>query len=296
MITNVLGGKETRFVNVISSPGNSPIKLNTCNQNVLLTTEDNNNDITINDNLISLQTLDAQTDLDKPIELTSKNSFTVPAIFFCKYWSEGANYLSKGWTCDFNTYFENINNKCVLRFTYHKLKYGNKRKTKFTPFIAAAECKMQNCCQYKFRINEPLSKDRDFTINVLSIGAYNHDGNQTERRRVKGELRNTHSAELAYEHPSILAGKLLSMNDRTVLESGNRNHAPSSMILQKISSESKKKDDLDSNFHTFLCKLRNKYLTDEHLQGIHISGYVQGYSVHPTFNVTLFTEKQILEL
>ena len=105
-----------------------------------------------------------------------------------------------------------------------------------------------------------------------------------------------YSSQLANVHPSILAGKLLAQNDRTVLESGNRNHAPSNMILQKISSDSKNKFDLDSDFHMFLCKLRQKYLNDNQLQGTHVSGFIQGYSIYPAFSVTLFTEKQILEI
>ena len=67
------------------------------------------------------------------------------------------------------------------------------------------------------------------------------------------------------------------------------------MLLQNISSDGKKKWDLDPNFHLFLCKLKQKYDDDE-LIGKHISGYIQGYLKYPAFTVTLFTKKQLLEM
>ena len=96
-----------------------------------------------------------------------KNYFTLPATFLDKYWTDRTLEFSKGWTWNFNSLFETINNKCVLRFLYHKINYGNGRK--FTPFIAAAECKMRDCCKYKFAIHEPLKNGNDHTVQVLTV-------------------------------------------------------------------------------------------------------------------------------
>ena len=218
------------------------------------------------------------------------------ASFFEKYWTENANQLSKGWPGELNKYFESVNKKCVLKFNYHKLKYGNQRNKKFTPFLADAQCKVENCCKYKFIIKEPLIKVSDYKLHIITTGTYNHASQDIQRRHITGNVWEQYAEQLQHTNPSVLAGELLAKNATDVLDNGNRNHAPFEMLLQKISSDGKKKWDLDPNFHLFFCKLKQKYDDDDELIGKHISGYIQGYSTYPAFTVTLFTEKQLLEM
>lgn len=240
--------------NRLSSPIHSSINSNDLDDEPPHTTEDDDDKSSLsienNENIENIQPLPSgtTTDLNKTIKPPfTSYSFTIPATFLAKYWTPGAKKFSnetlQSWTIPFNELFKTINNKCVLRFFYHKLKYENSRKIKFTPFLASAQCKMPNCYNYTFIVKDPFKVSCDSTCYVLPTGTYNHDGYATERRQVKGELREAYAAELAHKHPSVLAGELLSKNDREVLKSENRNDAPSIVILQKISSQSKKKHD-----------------------------------------------------
>ena len=85
---------------------------------------------------------------------------------------------------------------------------------------------------------------------------------------------------------------MLSKVSEDVLKKGNRNDAPSDVVLRKISSETNQKDDLDKDFHTFLFKLKQKYDADEKYQGMHVQGLIQAHIIH-LFVVVMFTEQQV---
>lgn len=53
---------------------------------------------------------------------------------------------------------------------------------------------------------------------------------------------------------------MLSDVSENILKEVNRNDAPSDVDLQKISSEGVPNDDLDSDFHIFLFKLKEKFI------------------------------------
>ncbi|KAJ8671772.1 hypothetical protein QAD02_003031 [Eretmocerus hayati] len=224
--------------------------------------------------------------------------FIVPAEFWKKFWVPGAKKFTKGWTTEFNNIFKSMNDKCVLKFNYHVLKYGNPRNIMFKSLVVSADCKMNNynCYKYKFEINERIVEARDYVASVHIFGHYNHTANDIQRRQISGEYRKALAEKLENQHVSVLQGEMLAQTNPEVLESGNRNSAPSRMLLYKIASEHKKRFDLDENFHLFLCKLRNKFFEEPRLQGKFISGFIQGYSTYPAFSVTLFSENQILAL
>lgn len=94
----------------------------------------------------------------------------------------------------------------------------------------------------------------------------------------------------------ILASNMHDLLSEEILESGNRNNSPNYTILNKIASDGRQKLDLDSNLYIYLYKLRQQLLEEESLKGSITSGFIQGYSLYPTFSVTLFMEKQLLHL
>ena len=52
-------------------------------------------------------------------------------------------------------------------------------------------------------------------------------------------------------------------------------------------------DRFNPNFHTHLIKFKHKLDNDELLIGDKITGFIQRYTVYPSFTVTLFTENQL---
>lgn len=75
-----------------------------------------------------------------------------------------------------------------------------------------------------------------------------------------------------------------------ILAQGNRNNAPSDIILQKISSENIIKHDADKDFDILMEKLRAQNREDPKYDGKYIKGYIQELSVKP-FYVLMYTEK-----
>lgn len=65
------------------------------------------------------------------------------------------------------------------------------------------------------------------------------------------------------------------------------------MILNKIASDAIKKFDLDEDFHMFMVKVKNEYDSHENWNGKVVKGFIQGYTIYPSFSVTLFCEEQI---
>lgn len=236
-------------------------------------------------------TINTPTDIDANGNL-SLGCITLPKEFFEKYFTDGKTSFSTGWTNAFNDQFEKINNKCVLQFVRHRIQYGG-RKRKFTPFKGKAHCKMQGCCQYEFTIYEPIVKTKNSTVHVYQIGSYNHSANEIHRRFYSGERRDKLREKLSQTHACILTGEMISNVPEDILQSGNRNNAPSMMILNKIASEGRTSFDLDESFHLFLTKLRKEFLSDDKWDGKIVKGFIQGYTVYPSFSVTLFSERQI---
>lgn len=205
--------------------------------------------------------------------------------------------MKKGWTTDLNTYFEKFaNNKCVLKIENHDIKYVPQGKKSITPFIATGVCKMSDCFKFKFLIKEPLSFEVHEMI-LESYGNYNHimtpEGKpkETHRRKITGEARAALADRANVSHPCSLASELLDKEDDNVLDAGNLNNAPNEMLLQKMVSEARKKNDLDKDFNEYLCKLT--ILFKAALNGRITKGFIQGHTIEPDFSITLFMEDQI---
>lgn len=75
-----------------------------------------------------------------------------------------------------------------------------------------------------------------------------------------------------------------------VLAQGNRNNAPSDIILKKISSENMKRKDIDADLNIFMEKLGAQYKKDPKYQGQHITSFIQELSVSQ-FYVLMYTER-----
>lgn len=253
---------------------------------------------TLNLNEKTLKLIDSKKKTKKPRREPDKiQTFTVPAVFFNKNWTPNSPTFKKGWTQQMNTYFEKFaNNKCVLKFNEHALKYTQKGKKGITPFIASAECKMSNCLKFKFIIKEPLSFE-DHQLILESYGTYNHlitsEGKpaETHRRKITGEARAALANEVSHQHPCTLANEKFDKEADEVLIAGNLNNVPNEMLLGKIASEHRKKDDLDKDFNQFLFKLTVLYKAA--LNGRITKGFIQGHTIQPDFSVTLFMEDQI---
>lgn len=99
--------------------------------------------------------------------------------------------------------------------------------------------------------------------------------------------------ELETFPPSILKFVMTSKVSEDILAAGNRNNAPSDVILRKISSESIQRKDLDEEFFSFSYKLRNQYKSDAKYQGNVRNGFIQELSIKP-FYVTMYTETVLL--
>lgn len=145
---------------------------------------------------------------------------------------------------------------------------------------------MESCFKYSFKIVEPLSLERDSEVSVMRSGSFHHDGKDIQRRFITGEKRAFYEKEIIEKKkaPSTVAGESLSKISDHVAESGNRNDAPDVTLLYNIGYEARKRYDLDNDFHTFLCKLKLLYDQDQNLNGTHISGFIQGYSLFPEFS------------
>lgn len=120
---------------------------------------------------------------------------------------------------------------------------------------------------------------------------YSHS-NKVRRRFISGEKRKAISQILEHSPPSVLKFKMLSKVSEDISSSGNRNDAPSDVVVQKISSDRKELDDLDVDFHKFLLKLTEQYVAEEKYNGQFIKGLIQTHIIYP-FLIVLFTERQV---
>lgn len=87
-------------------------------------------------------------------------------------------------------YFEEYNDKCVLRFNYHEIYHGNKINIKYTPFITIAECKMDNYCKYRIVINENIIYNKYNFGYLQSRGRTNRKTIHKRREKKKYTLKN----------------------------------------------------------------------------------------------------------
>lgn len=83
---------------------------------------------------------------------------------------------------------------------------------------------------------------------------------------------------------------LVGKAEEEVLAEGNRNAAPSRMLLQKMSSENNTINDLEKDLVVFLQKLRVEL--KEKWPDRYYPGYIQQFSIYP-FYLTLFTGKYL---
>ena len=84
-------------------------------------------------------------------------------------------------------------------------------------------------------------------MEVQTFGIYNHSKGEIHRRHNAGEQRKLLGERLGYTAPSIFAEISLNSVPQHILDSGNRNDAPSAMLLKKIAEEHRGKYNLDKN-------------------------------------------------
>ena len=194
-----------------------------------------------------------------------------------------------GWTDELNKHFASKNQFCVLAFKDNKCLRGVGNDGRI--WYAKARCIHTGCASFEFSIRSDITEQSAITVYVQRKGFYSHD-KEVRRRFIRSERRKAISKTLEHSPPSTVKFSMLSEVSEDILKMGNRNYAPSDVILRKISSETKQKDDLDKDFHTFLYKLKRKYDTDENYKGTYVQGLIQTHIIHP-FAVVMFTERQV---
>lgn len=169
-------------------------------------------------------------------------------------------------------------------------------KQKFLPFYISGYCARnnRNCLNFQFKIFEQIHKNTDYVIRVFITGKVCH--NDIVRRQISGEGR-SNLADMGQKTAAcILAGKLVQSGSREAMGSGNMNHVPSSMLLNKINSDDRKKNDLDPNFFKHLQLLHKKLKENAKWKGKHLEGFIFGQTNLPNFSVTMTSERQIILL
>lgn len=117
-----------------------------------------------------------------------------------------------------------------------------------------------------------------------------HVDGESHRRFMKGEVRKRLAEELLKFSAGKKKLKMISDVPEGVLEQGNLNRAPSSMVLQKISSEHTARNDLSPDTYQFILMLMEEF--EKNWRGKVVSNYIQFFSLRP-FGVVLFTKAQL---
>lgn len=161
-------------------------------------------------------------------------TFTLPWSFFKKYLVQGKRRLAKGWTYEFNFNDEKVF-ACASCYSSHDVYYDHVLKRKNIPFSAAAKCKSieKPCCSFQFQIFQDTVKDMDSTVRVTRTGRYNQTDHEVVRRFITDQQRQALAHQLLIDSPSIVRLQCLTSADERLLKGGNRNAAPSTMLLQK---------------------------------------------------------------
>lgn len=211
----------------------------------------------------------------------------IPPEFWSKYWSQDKKLLS-GRTDDFNNIFNITHPICVLRFEWHKCAHGVSQRRSFQ---AVASCKHSLCTKYRFVYVDAIQEPHVLRkIQVFRDKPVLHLKGEAHRRFVKGAIRKRLAEELLKYSAAKKKLKMIADVPPGVLEHGNLNRAPSSMILQKISSDYTARNDLSPDTYQFILKLMEKF--KETWRGKVVCNYIQHFSLRP-FGVVLFTEDQL---
>ena len=153
--------------------------------------------------------------------------------------------------------FEKHYRICVLSFQDHRY-YSVKTKNN-VHFYALATCQHSSCTAFKFVVTEPISALSDSTVKIYLQKEINHDNNEQHRRFYKVDKRAQLSEEQSKHCAAVIKWKKIVKCDEDVLTKGNLNNVPSSIILQKIGSEDRAKNDLDPDYYYFMEKLQKMY-------------------------------------
>lgn len=217
---------------------------------------------------------------------------TLKAEFWAKYWTGGKRLRKiprSKWTDDFNHEFAKVYPYCVLSFEWHKCYEDGGKKEKY--FEATAVCKHEHCINYKFTCNSKICQP--FTAHKVAVqcyGEFRHEKGEGHRRFISGVSRDNLADKM--KGSSSYKKKLESMNSSNVpqLQMGNLNETPSLMILQKIHSDEKCKNDLSTDPTEFINKLIEEF--EVTWKGQYFNNFIQQFSVKP-FYLSLFTEVQL---
>lgn len=147
---------------------------------------------------------------------------------------------------------------CCLSFLKQSLKprYTSCGKERERQFWATAYCKNELCTEFRFEAVEKIEPPHnDIVIRVYQTRLINHHRADINRRFFRAPARARIVDECRGMAPSELANKKLYELPNNIEDSGNRDDAPSQMLLRKMTSENNLKNDLDSNPLLHLHKL-----------------------------------------
>ena len=148
------------------------------------------------------------------------------------------------------------------------------------------------CTDFKFEAHEKIAIPfKDIKIKVFRKKLIQRQGTEIHCRFARGSKREGYSKDLLINKPSVVRTMKIQEVPLTILESGNRDDAPSLPILQEISSQYETQQDLSRHPLVHLERLARKYREDPKWKESPVSGYVQ-----ERVSIIAFTEKQILYL
>lgn len=201
------------------------------------------------------------------------------------------------WTEDFVSVFKQTQEYkcCSLSFVKHSLKApGSFKRNKGPQFWATAFCKNEACTEYRFESDGCIIKPpyTNIKIRVSKTRQIKHNPYDLNRRFFRRPARDVIVDEARGTFASLLANKKLRQVDRYILESGNRDDAPSKILIRKmISEKSVIENKLDPHPLVNLQKLTQKLNEKEEFKGPSMTGYIR--DIHQTF---MFSHPQINHL
>ena len=151
---------------------------------------------------------------------------------------------------------------CVLKVNYHRCPHPPRKEQ----FIFTLQCHTKTlyvCTDFKFEAHEKIALPFiDVKIKVFRNKLIQYQGTEIHRRFTAGLEREKYSNEVLINKPSVVRTMKTHEVPSTILESGNKDNAPSLTILHKIFSQYETQQDLSRHLLVHLERLVKKYRED----------------------------------
>ncbi|KAJ8666658.1 hypothetical protein QAD02_008320 [Eretmocerus hayati] len=163
--------------------------------------------------------------------------------------------------------------------------------------VVKADCKHSQCTSFKFISTTPIRYPyQDIQLQTVQTKQIFHVEGEAHRRFYKEPVRK-HWMDQLEKQPTAFV-KYIAAKDTPddVLENGNLNHTPSSVILHRIKSDSRAKEDLDEDYYLFMEQLRKRFVYEYQKMypdtTLKIPGFIQHHCANPLL-IILTSELQI---